>query len=306
METRRTAPFAANLRRELSERNRRWAREQASPHELSYGAMPTVVYPAEEDRHGNFHLASYAAILAQPEWRRRLDKVHTQARMCLPRTGHVWRELDSCNSSDALLMNIFCHPEVLADHEGHTLLGIESAGPAVFGYRARAPLIGGRVDRTEVDMLLPGLLVEAKLTEADFQSKPLDVLMRYRDLETVFDVEALPIFGNRILSYQLIRNVLCAHATGNAFCVFCDRRRPDLIEDWYRIMRCVVLYDLRPRLKLLTWQELSGVLPAQLQEFLAGKYGIAAPGKEAPTLMNEEDEPVEDACRVARGSLGRT
>jgi hypothetical protein len=282
METRRAAPFAANLRRELSERNRRWSREQASSHELSYGAMPTVVYPAEEDRHGNFHQASYAAILAQPEWRRRLDKVHTQARTCLPRTGQVWRELDSCNSSDALLMNIFCHPEVLADHEVHTLLGIESAGLAVFGYRARVPLNGGRVDRTEVDMLL-----------------------RYRDLETVFDVEALPLFGDRIRSYQLIRNVLCAHATGNAFCVLCDQRRPDLIEDWYRIMRCVVLYDLRPRLKLLTWQELSGALPEKLQEFLAGKYGIAAPGKEAPTLMNEEDEPVEDACRAARGSFGR-
>jgi hypothetical protein len=69
-------------------------------------------------------------------------------------------------------------------------------------------------------------------------------------------------------------------------------------------MRCVVLYDLRPRLKLLTWQELSGALPEKLQEFLAGKYGIAAPGKEAPTLMNEED-PVEDACRAARGSFGR-
>jgi len=38
----------------------------------------------------------------------------------------------------------------------------------------------------------------------------------------------------------------------------------------------VRLYDLRCRLKLLTWQELAGVVPGDLQEFLALKYGIVA------------------------------
>ncbi len=136
-------------------------------------------------------------------------------------------------------------------------------------------------------MLLPGLLVEAKLTESDFQSKPLAILERYRDLETVFDVDELPRTGERIASYQLIRNVLCAYATGLAFCVFCDQRRPDLIEDWYRIMRCVRPWDLRPRLKLLTWQELAAALPAPLQDFLAAKYGITAPGSHPPPLSEE-------------------
>jgi hypothetical protein len=39
-------------------------------------------------------------------------------------------------------------------------------------------------------------------------------------------------------------------------------------------MRAVRLSELRCRLKLLTWQELATVLPADLQQFLAVKYGI--------------------------------
>ncbi len=304
METRRTAFYAASLRRELSARNRLWARQQAVAHELTTGSMPTVVYPADQSGHGNFHPASYAAILADAGWRRRLDKVHTQARNCLPRTGHVWRELDTCSSSDALLMNIFCHPEVLGSGAVRKLLGLEEVAPPVFGHRARVLLANGRFDRTEVDMLLRGLLVEAKLTESDFQSKPLQGMQKYRDFADVFDVDSLPriltVAGvERLDSYQLLRNVLCAHATGSAFCVLCDQRRPDLIEAWYRIMRCVLPWELRPRLKLLTWQELAAVLPEGLQFFLAGKYGIAAPGSELPALPGdaEEDFAASSAAR---------
>jgi len=41
-------------------------------------------------------------------------------------------------------------------------------------------------------------------------------------------------------------------------------------------MRAVRLVTLRCRLKLLTWQELAAVLPGDLQQFLAAKYGITA------------------------------
>ena len=37
-------------------------------------------------------------------------------------------------------------------------------------------------------------------------------------------------------SYQLIRNVLAAYATGCSFCVIHDERRPDLREEWFQIM----------------------------------------------------------------------
>jgi hypothetical protein len=62
----------------------------------------------------------------------------------------------------------------------------------VFGWKARMPLASGRSDRTEVDMRLGSLLVEAKLTEGDFQKKAAAVVEGYRDFDTVFERELLP------------------------------------------------------------------------------------------------------------------
>jgi hypothetical protein len=55
----------------------------------------------------------------------------------------------------------------------------------------------------------------------------------------------------------------------------CDVRRPDLIKDWYAVMRTVRSCVLRCRLQLLTWQGLVVTLPRPLQRFLATKYGIS-------------------------------
>jgi hypothetical protein len=74
----------------------------------------------------------------------------------------------------------------------------------------------------------------------------------------------------------LIRGVLAAHATGGSFCVLCDARRPDLIENWYLVMRAVRSCVLRCRLQSLTWQELTAALPKSLRKFPASKYGIAS------------------------------
>jgi hypothetical protein len=84
----------------------------------------------------------------------------------------------------------------------------------------------------------------------------------------------LPKAGDYYKSYQLIRNVLAAYAGRSSFCVLLDVRRPDLIEAWYAVMKCVKVIDLRTACKVLTWQELTQVLPASLQAFLAAKYGI--------------------------------
>ena len=72
----------------------------------------------------------------------------------------MWRELDACTSSDALLMNVFCYPGVFKDGR----------------FRARVPLANGKFDRTEVEMRLGELLIEAKLTESDFQRAPKALL----------------------------------------------------------------------------------------------------------------------------------
>jgi hypothetical protein len=123
-------------------------------------------------------------------------------------------------------------------------------------------------------MRVGDLLVEAKLTESDFQTARPSLIERYRDAEDVFDVAELPMRGGKVLGYQLIRGTLAAYASGCSFCVLCDARRPELVEIWYAVMRAVRSFEFRCRLKLLTWQELAGVVPRELSEFLAEKYGI--------------------------------
>ncbi|HVW76289.1 MAG TPA: hypothetical protein VHB45_01660 [Alloacidobacterium sp.] len=228
----------------------------------------------DNGRHGNFYPASYREIIGHLQWRLRLDKVHTAFKKARARADWHWRELDCAHSSDALLMSIFCHPGIITSPRVRAMLGIESCGMPEFGFKPRTPLQNGKHDHTEIDMRIDHLLVEAKLTESDFQSARSDLILRYRDLETVFDVGDFPLRNGKFCGYQLIRGTLAAYATDASFCVFCDARRPDLIEAWYRIIRAVRLFDFRSRLKLLTWQELVEALPCDLQLFLAVKYGI--------------------------------
>lgn len=266
----------ANLKFELADRARKYASARSLPFCLGYGDSPVVCFPpCGEDQHGNFYPASYKALQSHPEWRRRLNKVHTTAKNVLPspQTEH-WRELDSCMSSDALLMNVFCHPGVLRSAQVAFLLGLEPKLNPRFGVPARVPLVNGRFDRTEIDLRIGGLLVEAKLTESDFQHARRAAVLRYRDFLEVFDAELLPHSGEYFHCYQLIRNVLAAYAGQCSLCVLLDARRPDLVDAWYTVMRGVKPVALRTALKVLTWQELSRVLPASLRSFLAAKYGI--------------------------------
>ena len=269
--------YASFLRRELSARNASYAALQQVPHVTSYGETPVVVYQASPcgTKHGNFISASYRALQRRPQWKRRLMKVHSQADRALPKSDCIWKELDSSMSSDALLMNIFCYPGVTKRRELSWLLGTELGEVPEFGFRPRVPLASGFVERTEIDMKLSSVLFEAKLTESDFQSQNAAIVEGYRDLNDVFEVGILPRRGQEYVSYQLLRNVLAAYALDLSFCVLLDARRPDLIEDWYAVMRCVRRMDLRTRCKVLTWQELAPALPSSLQCFLELKYGIA-------------------------------
>lgn len=270
-----SAYYVSQLRHELNERNYRWAKRHALSHALTYGHPPCVIYaPDEHGRHGNFLDASYREMLRNPAWERRMQKVFTQGRRSLPAAERRWRELDSAHSSDALLMNIFCHPLTLETAAVRSLLGIDFSCTAAFGVRVRVPFEDGNADRTEVDLALGDLLVEAKLTESNFQTAPHRLVRRYRDLDEVFDVDLLPATESSVFCYQLIRGTLAAFAQRASFCVLADARRPDLTELWYLVMRAVRPFELRHRLKLLTWQELAEALPAELQGFLAEKYGI--------------------------------
>ena len=188
--TKNASWYASQLRQDLGQRNRRYAHGLA--HVESYGNPPVIVYAPEEGRHGNFFGPAYAAIDARPEWMRRFDKVHAQAARSLPKAERRWRELDSSMSSDALLMNVFCAPGVVESAAVRNALGIEGDTAPVFGWKARVPLSNGRFDRTEVDMQLGTLLVEAKLTEGDFQTREPALVEAYRDFDTVFERDLLP------------------------------------------------------------------------------------------------------------------
>lgn len=324
--------YARQLRQELMARNRIYARDFA--HVESYGSAPVIVYEPKDERHGNFFNPAYAAILNRPDWLRRFVKVHTQAARALPKPPHDparrWRELDSSMSSDALLMNIFCTPGISDSEALCNALGVERHADLTLGWKARVPLCNGRFDRTEVDMRLGSLLVEAKLTESDFQCREARVVEAYRDFDEVFDRELLPrveiatsrprrasefpenhsqefesLLGDPdsysivdpmlrpagepgYASYQLIRNVLAAHAFDSSFCVIHDQRRPDLREQWFQVMTAVKSAALRVQLKVLTWQELAALLPEPLQQFLDVKYGIVEPGRVASFIGEEQ------------------
>jgi hypothetical protein len=335
--------YAGRLRAELAARNRLYAR--GFPHVESYGSDPVIVYSPEEGRHGNFYAPAYQAILANPAWMRRFDKIHAQGRS-LPKPQieptRKWRELDSSMSSDALLMNVFCTPGVSNSAPLRSMLGSAGNPAPEFGWKARVPLRTGRVDRTEVDMRLGDLLVEAKLTEADFQCRAEEMVESYRDLNEVFDRELLPKLQLRTrrrreavelaeqftqewepavegaeeiarafhteleaqddaeqpwesgyAGYQLIRNVLAAHASGASFCVIHDERRPDLREAWFAVMRAVRSAEMRMRCKVLTWQELVTLMPNGLRRFLDVKYGIVAPGS-APKQIGSHRGSLDD------------
>ena len=264
---------ATALRRELSSLNT--TRAQGHEHEVTYGDIPNVIYREDEHgSHGNFLAASYRAICSHPHWKKRLRKRYTGGRW-IARSGERKRcELDCSNSSDALLMNIFCYPRVLRRRDLCAMLGVDTGLLPDFGFKPRVPLLNGKTDQTEIDMRLGNILFEAKLTETGFQTVPTQRVLRYRDLEQVFDVEELPRAGNQFHSYQLIRGVLAAEALESSFLLLCDSRRNDLAARWFEVVRAVRSCTLRTRLKILTWQDLIEFLPSVLQRFLEHKYGI--------------------------------
>ena len=100
-----------------------------------------IVYEpvGEPERHGNFFDASYSALPANPNWAKRLEKIHPQGRTLSPKSERRWRELDSSMSSDALLLNVFCCPGTL-NSRVRSLLGVDDESQPEFGVKARVPL----------------------------------------------------------------------------------------------------------------------------------------------------------------------
>jgi Restriction Endonuclease associating with ARP len=267
--------WASRLRVELSRRARDFAATQGVPSYESVGAAPTILFPADpsKSRHGNFIDVSYRAILANPLWAERLKKTHSQSR-ALPRDRQAdAKELDSCNSSDALLMNCFCYPTA-STRICRRLLPMLPSGDPEFGVAGNVPLQDGSPDTTELDMRAGRVIFESKLTETDFTERPRAHVERYRGLSEVFDVAVLPQTAAAFQGYQLIRNVLAAAAHGYHFVLLCDGRRPALLHEWWQVHAAIRTAPLRKRCGFLLWQEVADASPAPLQEFLQVKYGF--------------------------------
>jgi len=252
-----------------------WADQSGTLHYNSRGQPPTILFEQAPDglSHGNFQPNAWRAIMNNAGWGARLNKPHSQSDALPADKAESACELDSSNSSDALLMNCFCFPGALQ----RILDGLDIAEAdeqIEFGYKAKVPLVDGAADATEIDMRIGSTLFEAKLTEKDFTARPRDHVLRYRDLETVFEISALRSEAGQVSGYQLIRNVLAAAHHHSRLIVLLDQRRPDLLEEWWQVHSAITSTALRLRCGFRTWQQLAAASPPVLARFLSVKYGL--------------------------------
>jgi hypothetical protein len=270
---------SSRLRRELGILAKKYA-QRLGPHASYESAGGTLMFLPTPDglSHGNFHPDSYSAIRSRSEWAVRLEKKHPQRRHLPEKHREAAKELDSSTSSDALLMNIACFPGFVHLEPVKALLALEAVLPMCFGWKAKVPLTGRDVDATEVDLRIGDLLIESKLTEADFTTKQREIVKGYGDFSTLFDSSRLTVSDDdeRFDHYQLIRNILAAWHHRLRFCLVCDARRLDLAEAFQQTLSAVREPALRNRCFLVTWQQLAEVAPASLRTFLLQKYGLSA------------------------------
>jgi hypothetical protein len=267
--------WSGKLRDELRRRADVYARQSGAPSYLSLGTPPTRLFEPYDDgvRHGNFVDASYQAIGGEPSWKARTQKAHSQRNALPTAKRSTGRELDSSNSSDALLMNCFCYPRAAKQILKKLLPRMGCTAPQ-FGVRAKVAMVDGGPDSSEIDMQIDSTIFEAKLTEYDFTSGPKSHVKRYSRFTEVFEIAALPQTSDEFHGYQLIRNVLAADQHGWAFYLICDARRPDLLHEWWSVHSAIRVSNLRERCGFLLWQEMVCGCPEPLAAFLKQKYGL--------------------------------
>jgi hypothetical protein len=266
---------SGDLRKQIAISSERYAKMYNLPYYKSLGKLnPTIMFEPFYcyTRHGNFIDASYRAILENPSWAVRLGKRHQKACYLPECKRKQAKELDSSNSSDALLMNIFCYPNVLSSKPSE--LFHHSVLPPEFGVRVHIPLSNGKGDATEIDMRLGDIIVEAKFTEKDFTSKDKNIVRKYKDFDDIFNEGELSQTETKYHSYQLIRNILAAHHYNYFFFLLCDKRRPDLLEEYNAVHNAIKYEALRSRCKVIFWQDIASVISGELKVFLSEKYGI--------------------------------
>lgn len=209
--------------------------------------------------------ASFTAISKHADWLSRTMKPHQNVANVM--------EMQSSNSSDALLMNIFCHP-MLASWKGVAdILGFEPVNPT-FGFKALVEKEDTNGDTTEIDMAIGNHFVEAKLTEEDFTDKDVAEVQKYKSFSLHFHTDFLPIHNDRYQNYQIIRNLLAAIQHEKRHMLLCDERRPDLARRYMETVCCLQDQQLRRSCRVVFWQEVQRACGQDLGSFLHSRYGI--------------------------------
>jgi hypothetical protein len=219
-----------------------------------------------------FHPTAYEQIQANPLWAARAQQPHQNV--------PGYKEMQSSNSSDALLMNIFCHPQIFTWQGVRDLLEIPLDNPEInpeFGFPAGVQLENQNEDGTEIDMSYSDLFVEAKLTESDFTHREARIVENYTNLQNVFHVEALPRIGDEYDNYQIIRNLLAAIQHGKRHILICDERRLDLMRRYFETVSCLRDVAFRCKCRVVFWQEIAARCGNDLRLFLEEKYGMCQP-----------------------------
>lgn len=224
---------------------------------------PTKTSYIFDDISTNFFCETYENIKNNAKWKRRLDKRH-------PSFKDRTKEMQSINSSDALLMNIFCHPDIFKWKGIKDLLGIEGTNSIEFGWN---PSFENEKPKnpTEIDMKIGNHIFEAKLTETDFTDKEKRVVLGYSDFEKLFNKEFYDGL-EKIPEYQLIRNILVAYRYDYRFTLLVDERRIDLIKRLMYIIKYINNLDLKKRINFITWQEIVACTGEKLKDYISKKY----------------------------------
>jgi hypothetical protein len=261
------------LKSQLRAHAEAWTSATSAHSYNSNGDPGTILYSSSGEGHGNFIPAAWKVICADGDWIDRTTKRHSQSRHLPLQYQETALEMDSSNSSDALLMNIFCYPGAAS-----RLAPILGATPVdakpKFGVPGEVRLVDGKVDATEIDMVLGDTIVEAKLTEKDFTVRPKAHVLRYAAFLELFDDSRLLTPRDEYFGFQLIRNVLAAAQSDRRLVVIIDMRRPDLLQEWWQVHGAIRDLSVRSRCFVRFWQELAAEALPDHRKALDLKYGL--------------------------------
>lgn len=209
----------------------------------------------------SFHPDTFANICENSEYKKRLDKIHSNV--------PDYKEMQSSNSSDALLMNFFAHPKIKEWKSLRDLISINESDNIEFGWDPEFENEKNR--KSEIDMRIGDSIFEAKLTESDFTQKKIQVVLTYSDVESTIDLQSLTN-DNIVSNYQLIRNLLAAKKYNYKFNVLIDETRTDLIREFYKMKNAIKIKSLADNFNFFTWQEIADCVGADLKNYIIKKY----------------------------------